>query len=370
MQFKPVTFAKRALIAVLSFAPLVSSGAEPRERLHREFYPNGKVKYEAMVDGKGGSRITKWFDEDGIPQEGSERNGLFETTYRNGVAVGMKEYYPNGNMKSEGVIVSNAVVTQCEYDESAHPKNGIHRKTFSNGNYVDSSYHNGKKDGIERRYEQGALVIQNVWIDGVREYEKVFNTNGVISRRRWFKNGDQVTRKDYHDNGVLDCIRTTETGKEMFSRYYDGRLSIQYIDKHYVFYRADGSIGEFGAFDNNDKRHGIQCLFGSTGHLCRQLMWSHGRLNGTNRIFYASGRLKCEGVCSDDNFLRGTRYTEDGSVTDNTLSKLDFAAEFGLFDWLRETESALETETGEQSVAPATSEPAAFQATASEAGER
>jgi antitoxin component YwqK of YwqJK toxin-antitoxin module len=348
MQFKPVTSAKFALIATLSFAPVVSSGVQPRERLHREFYPNGKVKYEAMVDGKGGSRITKWFDEDGIPKEGSEKNGLFERTYRCGVVVRMKEFYPNGNMKSEGVVTNNTVLIQCEYDESGQPKNGIDKKTFSNGNYVESTYHNGKKDGIERRYEQESLLVQKVWIDGEREYEKVLNTNGVVSRVVWYRDGKQMTRKDYHDNGVLDCIRTTETGVEKFGRYHDGRLSIQYTGRHYIAFREDGSVREFGAYDKNDKRHGIQSVFGDTGHLRRELMWSHGRLDGTNRSFYDNGRLKCEAVCSGDLFLRGTRYAEDGSITDEKLSKVGFAGEFGLFHWLRETEPSTETKTGEQ----------------------
>lgn len=304
------------------------------ERLHKEFYSNGNVKYEAMVDDHGGSRIIRWFNKDGNPKEGVEREGLFERTYRGGVVVAINEYYPSGKLKSEGLVTNNAVLVQREYDDTGKPKSGIHRETFPNGNYVDSTYQNGKKDGIERRYERGSLLIQSVWVDGTLEYEKVLNKDGLVTRTVWYRNGTQETRKDFLDDGSLDQIRTTEGGVEEFRRYSGGKLSIEYRGRQYTSYQTDGAVLELGAYDESQRRDGLLRLFGDNGHIRREMMWSHGKLDGTNRTFYNSGRLKCEAVCSQDRFVRGTFYGEDGEATKG-INEEEFVAEFGLQNWAR-----------------------------------
>ena len=95
---------------------------------------------------------------------------------------------------------------------------------------------------------------------------------------------------------------------------------------------------ELGAYDENQRRDGLQRLFDDAGHIRREMMWSHGKLDGTNRTFYGSGRLRCEAICSQDRFVRGAYYGEDGGVTNKAINEQDFLAEFGLWNWDRNSE--------------------------------
>jgi len=197
------------LIAVLTAAPIRAfAQTVPGERLQKEYYPNGNVKYEALVNDNGGVRIIKWFNEDGTPRNGALREGLYENTYTNGVVVGQNKYYENGVLEYEARVVDNVVLRVRDYDKNGQLKYGTYREVFKPGNYREMPYRDGKKHGTQRSYEKDILVVEYEWVAGESVRKQAFYPDGRVKYIIEYDGGQQKSRKDFSVDGSLESVRT------------------------------------------------------------------------------------------------------------------------------------------------------------------
>ncbi len=108
---------------------------------------------------------------------------LREVSFVNGMIQGMvREFYPSGNVKSEGIFIDNL-------------PNGIHKSYFDNGKvFSEYNYVNGSKEGIQKFFDSdGNLVMQanykNNLMDGL--YQEFF-PNGKVETEGKYKEGRKV----------------------------------------------------------------------------------------------------------------------------------------------------------------------------------
>ncbi len=96
-----------------------------------DYYPNGQIEYtEANTKGMEYLIMRKSYAEDGKPQE------LFEMIDPKKRIYSKKEYYENGNIKSEGTMKYNPAVTDYQ------------------------------KDGMWKEYDESGKATQQKWVNG------------------------------------------------------------------------------------------------------------------------------------------------------------------------------------------------------------
>lgn len=96
-----------------------------------DYYPNGQIEYtEVNTKNMEYLIVRKSYAEDGKPQE------IFEMIDPKKKIYSKKEYYENGNIKSEGTMIYNPAVTDYQ------------------------------KDGMWKEYDESGKVTQQKWIKG------------------------------------------------------------------------------------------------------------------------------------------------------------------------------------------------------------
>ena len=226
------------------------------EGVRREYDETGKV-IKGYVFANGILRYEGITDEDG------KRQGLW------------KEYYPTGNLKSEGNYINSN-------------QEGIWKFYFENQKIeVNGTYKNGKKEGTWYWYYPNGTVLQEEnWSKGKLDGEFLeYNENEEIivkgeyvegtEEGEWFYVQGKAIEKGVYYDGMRTGVWTTkwrENGIPISDIEYEQNL---FNGKHILYY-STGKIRESGKYFGGE-RVGIWYLYNEEGELILTTVYDEGR---------------------------------------------------------------------------------------------
>lgn len=162
-----------------------------------EYYlPSGQV--EARIDDKEGIRMKR--DQYG--------QVVAKETVSGGKVVSQTEFHPNGTPRAVNSISNGVIHGQVTtYLAGGEPNtieqrvNGVQHGTtivFQNGEkYAEVPYYGGTKNGIERRFMNDDVVIEEItWKNGVKTGPARTYLNGSVNTR-WYFQDREVTQGGY-----------------------------------------------------------------------------------------------------------------------------------------------------------------------------
>ena len=260
---------------------LITDAPETRQmEVKTVYHPNGKraitaTYYKGVPDG-----IRREFDETGAVIKGYVfATGVLKyegITDEDGKRQGVwKEFYPNGELKSEGNYVNSK-------------QEGVWNFYFENQKIeVKGSYKNGKKEGRWYwNYPNGALLQEENWRNGKLDGEFLeYNENGEITVKgeylegteegEWFYiQGNAIEKGRYYD-GMRTGLWVTkwkESGVLISEIEYDQN----YFSGKHTLYHFNGKIRETGKYSGGE-RVGIWYTYDEDGELLLTTVYDDGR---------------------------------------------------------------------------------------------
>lgn len=162
---------------------------------------------ESRIEKGAGTRIRR--DRGGIL--------LAKEVFEEGYPLKKETFYPNGAPESIATYFQNALHGQKRiFSQTGEPlaieewTNGrLDGKStyFRNGNrYVEITYQDGKKDGVERHFIDGEIVSQEIaWINNYKHGQSVFYADGR-PESQWFYLGEPVSKRKFDELNRLDEV--------------------------------------------------------------------------------------------------------------------------------------------------------------------
>ncbi|MEC7839611.1 MAG: hypothetical protein VX777_06195 [Chlamydiota bacterium] len=163
-----------------------------------EYYTSNNL-VESKIDNGNGTRVVRDQHGDLVSRD------LFES----GVLTYKTEFYSNGAIKSVTPYVHNVIHGERKtYQQGGEPdmvekwvtgaKDGT-TVAFKNGEkFAEVPYQKGRKDGIERRFRDGKIVVEEItWKNGQRHGPTYTFVDGTLSRTIWYFHGKAVSKSTY-----------------------------------------------------------------------------------------------------------------------------------------------------------------------------
>ena len=153
-----------------------------------------------------------------------------------------KEYYENGNFKSELPLKGDVVngIAKYYYEDGALKKevsyvngvkSGLIKKYFHDGSLNwECFYENNKYNGLYKEYtSQGVLILESSLKMGEQDgLTKAYYPNGNIKSVSEYKNGVQVGEfKEYYSSGKILMFALFEEGAPVYYKEYDEKSELQ-----------------------------------------------------------------------------------------------------------------------------------------------
>ena len=265
----------------------------------------------------------------------SNQNLSFEGGYKNGKKWNGKEYDLNGNIifelnNGKGHIKEyyynkDELIFECDYLNGE--KNGINKKYFSGKLILEEEYKDGKKNGKVKNYypDTDQLIFEGEYlydrrikgkeyIKGRLEYEGEYFFDKKWNGKGYDKNGNIIYelkngtgKVKYYDNyGRLEFDGEYLNGEEngMIKEYYGGRL---WFEGKYIKGKRNGKGKEYNGDEQviyegeylNDKKNGIGKEYNDEGKLIYEGGFLDGKRSGKGKEYNEEGQLIYEGEYSN-----------------------------------------------------------------------
>jgi antitoxin component YwqK of YwqJK toxin-antitoxin module len=251
-----------------------------------EYLPNGKKSFESKYDGGWLEQITQ-YDSTGkvlIRDSFPKGSGNYVLLYPNGAKMAEGRYV-NGDLDGPyRTYFFDGSPESILYYKKGLPDSSFRNFYFGGAKLTEGQYSGGKKTGTWTSYNEegkitGTSVYRNNLLNGSQIY---YNDDGS----RDF----EIQYKDDERNGL--AVKNDPAGSIVYgTRYEDGDIvSYTYPDANGKFVPeipVPLGSGELKAYFANGKPSRI-CIF------------SDGKINGTDTIYYANGRIR-----STDNSVYG-----------------------------------------------------------------
>lgn len=174
----------KSLIYSLFFLMLFFSCSQ--QKMEKEFYPNGRLKFEVpIIKGKRHGKSVQYYENGKVQLISNWENGIkkgestsfykngnphIKSTYKNGVANGIIQIYDSLHNIKEKYTVINEL------------KDGPYQEFFPDGRLkVEGSYKNDKPEGKGFEfYETGELFRKYVYKNGELIYFKSYSKEGNL----------------------------------------------------------------------------------------------------------------------------------------------------------------------------------------------
>lgn len=250
--------------------------------IQKEFYPDGSLKIEKMVDSNTGISI-------------------------------VKEYYKRGRLKSEGRYVNNAL-------------EGPFREYYFNQKlHFEINYHNGAAQGLYREYyDSGTLKVEGSYEGGKRQgpYKFYDEKQRILEEFSYDNDVPEGTGKSFYADGNVQEEFSYKAGK------YDGQLREYYPNgnlKFLVNYVADKRQGAYqlfyeggGLWENgfflDDKIEGISRTMSPSGIIKNEAEYHNDILDGMRRQFWPNGILQYQDTFVDDKLVKRLSFSKQGEL--------------------------------------------------------
>lgn len=188
---------------------VVSSWYSSGNPKSKEFY-EGTLLYNAEYFSPSNQLEAKIENGDGIKVCRACNGDLVANEeYKNGIINCRTEYYQTGPIKSTAFYNEDA--TRCEkrkFHATGEPKeieqwvNGRQHGVsviFRNGEkYAEVPYSRGAKNGVERRYRDGNILIEEIsWVNDKMHGPSYTFIDGTVSKTTWYYQGNAVEKSEY-----------------------------------------------------------------------------------------------------------------------------------------------------------------------------
>jgi len=275
------------------------------ERIEKkEFYPNGQIKIRGDFYKKTGKKIGIWIEYyensqiKSIGTYGINKNWANSSGNKEGE---WKEYHENGQLKRIG-----------NYNNSTEPI-GNWTEHYENGNLKSiGSYGNGwyNKSG------KWIYYYENGDIKKVEQYSKKVFSNSCYPEGIW---------QEFYPNEQLKSIERYQKGKsigEWLDYYKSGKIKgFADYDKKIKIKKKPG----FNKFEHNilwrfqDEDGNLASLEHYAKNWFESPYGGKGKRNGFYQKYYSNGKLKMEGVCSENEKKGEWKYYSDNGKLIETV---------------------------------------------------
>lgn len=279
------------------------------EGVWKYFYENGKMKSSGFY--KNGVSDSKWtyFYESGLPKMkgklvNDKKDSLWTFYYENGfpqsegyyendtAIAEWKYFYDDGKLKSKTYLVAGAGWVK-EY----YPSGNIKSEGLMQNNLADSIW--------THYHENGAIKARGFERKGLKEGEWVyFFSNGVLSASGYYAKNKQVGHwKYFYENTNVSLEGDLKSGVkegEWFSYYQLGALKSETVytagDGPYKEYYPNNKLKITG-FIKQEKAEGTWLYYDENGKQEGICNFKEGE--GWYTGFFPNGKLKMEGLIKD-----------------------------------------------------------------------
>ncbi len=287
------------------------------------YYPDGKVQQTILYNGGKKEGLSKEYDRDGNIITLYEYNNDFLISrerinridskgFRQGE---WKEFYPNGNIKSEKTYKDDLMHGYYkEYDSRGKL---ILTMLYENGSIVKSSVDDAPDIEIVNRYDSdGNLIYSGPYREKIP----------VGVHREYGKDGKVINAYIYNDNGLLLSEGIVNEAGNFNGKwkdlYPDGKTQAegQYIENRktgaWKFYNQSGKIEQTGSF-NSGRPDGLWKWYYESGQLLREEEYFQGRRDGATTEYSENGEIITQGQYIDGEKngewkYKSGDYTEEG----------------------------------------------------------
>ena len=287
------------------------------------YFQDGKTQQTFMYNGGKKEGLSKEYDKEGNIITLLEYNNDFlvsrervNRTDAKGLKQGeWKEFYPNGNKKSEKTFKEDLL--NGYYKEYDNRGRLVLTMLYENGSIVKSSVEDAPDIEIVNKYDsEGKLIYSGPYRNKIP----------VGIHRDYSKDGKITNAYIYNDNGLLlsegivdEAGNRNGKWKDLFQ---DGKAQAegQFIDNRragaWKFYNTAGKVEQTVSF-NSGRPDGLWKWYYEKGQLLREEEYFQGRRDGSCSEFSETGELITEGQYLDgerngDWKYKSGDYTEEG----------------------------------------------------------
>ncbi len=269
------------------------------------YFPDGKIQQTFLYNGGKKEGLSKEYDRDGNIITLLEYNNDFlvsreriNRTDNKGLMQGeWKEFYPNGNIKSEKSFKDNLM--HGYYKEYDNRGKLILTMLYENGSIVKSSVEDAPDIEIVNKHDAEGKLI----------YSGPFRNNVPVGvHRDYGKDGKVTNAYIYNDNGLLLSEGIVDEAGNYNGKwkdlYPDGKTMAegQYNENRrtgaWKFYNLAGKIEQTGSF-NAGRPDGIWKWYYENGQLLREEEYFQGRRDGASSEYSETGEVIAEGQYTD-----------------------------------------------------------------------
>lgn len=287
------------------------------------YYPDGKIQQTITYNSGKKEGLSKEYDREGNIITLLEYNNDFlvsrekiNRTDTKGLKQGeWKEFYPNGNIKSEKTFRDDLLHGYYkEYDLRGKLTLTM---LYENGSIVKSSVEDAPDIEIVNKYDS----------DGKLTYSGPYRNKVPVGIHRDYNKEGKITNAYvYNDNGVLISEGIIDESGNRNGRwkdfYPDGKVQAegQYNDNRrsgaWKFYNQAGKTEQTGSF-NAGRPDGLWKWYYPGGQILREEEYFQGRRDGSYIEYSETGEIITQGQYSDGEkngewSYKSGDYTEEG----------------------------------------------------------
>lgn len=247
--------------------------------------------------------------------------------------------------------------------------NGIIKEFLKNGKIKsETSYVNGKKEGVFREYHNGKIKSEIYYKDDIldgsyRTYyptkgtlqeefnyvagekegeQKTYYSNGKIKSERFYKNNKyHGIHRFYQENGELESEKTWKNGqldgisnsyghKRIISNYRLGKLEGLYIEYQIEYLTRKETINKTGYYIDGQEE-GLWKHYHQNGQIMRETNYVFGIPVGIEKNYKSDGSLEKVSYYIEEN----DDETKIGNIISNSIHLEKSTKKKNFFDWLK-----------------------------------
>ncbi len=271
------------------------------------FYENGNLSMEgAIFDGQRQDDWTHYYENGSIKRRGK---------YLNNRMVGIWNYFYENQQGGYG-----ALKAQAFYEDGV----GTYKEFYPNGDLkAEGLYVDGKSQGEWTFYHpNGQTEAKGEYKDGLRRGEWTFyHPNGNKAAEGYYRDGvRQGDWEFFHENGNLSSVGKMQEGQKdgywrLFNRWGDFKGEGNFVkgEGEYKEFYESGKIKTVGAI-KNDKSQGEWLYYYENGRLEGRAVFENGR--GYYKGYYPDGTVNMEGEIADGQRVGIWKmYKENGDLS-------------------------------------------------------
>ena len=246
----------------------------------KEFYPQGKMKYEGSYKNDKFNGEGKFWTEEGI----LKYKGTFVDNQKTGYG---SLYYPLGHLQYKGQVTNGVYNGNGTY----YFKSGL---PMYMGQFID-----GRREGYGKEYSQSNIQL----------YEGEFKNNEYNGKGTYYYANGHRYRVGNFEDGKLNGLgkQFDENGK----MNYAGHFQNDDFEGYGVKYNESGNIYFKGMFSKGLRQGEGKCV-GPTGQLTYEGNFIDDKFGNTGKLYHPNGVVMYEG-----DFADGLRHGEGKEFHNN-----------------------------------------------------